>query len=112
MTSKEATAEKAEKKSDEKAPQYRDEANKAAEDFRLLDGQLMDRLRLWQKSRAEVFRKIVAIMSDVLTAPNTVGGGGGGNVPAISVASSSSTAQKGTFLGEFVLAFVNCLLLL
>jgi hypothetical protein len=28
MTSKESTAEKAEKKSDEKAPQYRDEANK------------------------------------------------------------------------------------
>jgi hypothetical protein len=28
MSSKESTAEKAEKKADEKAPQYRDEANK------------------------------------------------------------------------------------
>jgi Golgi nucleoside diphosphatase len=47
MNSKEATAEKAEKKSDEKAPQYRDEAVKATADFKLLDEQVMSRLRSW-----------------------------------------------------------------
>jgi hypothetical protein len=83
MHSKESTAEKAEKKSDEKAPQYRDDANKAAEDFRLVDGQLMDRLRSWSKTRADVFSRVVTAMTEVLTAPNNVGaggGGGGGNV--------------------------------
>ncbi len=78
MHSKESTAEKAEKKSDEKAPQYRDDANKAAEDFRLVDGQLMDRLRNWNKTRADVFSRVVTSMTEVLTAPNAVGAGSGG----------------------------------
>mgnify|MGYP001374623946 CR=1 FL=1 len=69
--------------------------SQAAEDFRLLDGQLMDRLRLWQKTRADVFNKIVAVMSDVLTAPNSVGGGGGGG-GSFSVAASSSAAVAST----------------
>jgi hypothetical protein len=78
MNSKESSAEKAEKKSDEKAPQLRDEANRATEDFKLLDSQLMERLRNWQSSKSAVFNKVYVIVSDVLTAPNSVGGGGGG----------------------------------
>ncbi len=49
MHGKESTAEKAEKKNDEKAPQYRDEAVKATADFKQLDGQVMERLRKWQQ---------------------------------------------------------------
>ncbi len=44
----------------------------------MLDGQLMDRLRNWNKTRADVFNRVVVAMTEVLTAPNTVGGGGGG----------------------------------
>lgn len=101
MHSKESTAEKAEKKSDEKAPQYRDEATKAAEDFKMLDSQLMDRLRKWNQTKGEVFQRVYLVMSDVLTAPNSVGGGSGGGgggggglsiskPPAVAVAPAAS----------------------
>ena len=76
MHSKESHAEKAEKKSDEKAPQYRDEANKASEDFKNLDSALMERLRHWNQTKGDVFNACYQHMVAALTAPSAVGGGG------------------------------------
>lgn len=84
MQSKEAAAERAEKKADEKAPAIRDEAVKAGADFRLLDEQVMARLRQWTQTRGETFSRAYTVIAAVLTAP-----AGGGSAPSVTVTVSA-----------------------